>query len=169
MKLETDCKHILDQLAGIMRQLEEEDYCAPSVTLSRGTIGQHIRHTLEFFVCLKQGTASGVVNYDNREHDLLIESDKNRALDLAAEIMEFVSRPMDHQDLLLEVGDAEDSGLTLPTNYARELVYNLEHAVHHMALVKIGLREVAPYVQIPLDFGIANSTLRYRESLQAAR
>jgi hypothetical protein len=33
-----------------------------------------------------------------------------------------------------------------------------------MALMKIGIREAAPYVTLPEEFGIAISTLRYRES-----
>jgi len=34
-----------------------------------------------------------------------------------------------------------------------------------MALIKIGVREAAPYVQLPSDFGIAASTIRYKESV----
>jgi len=34
--------------------------------------------------------------------------------------------------------------------------------VHHMAIMKIGLREVAGYVKLTSDFGIAASTIRYQ-------
>jgi hypothetical protein len=49
------------------------------------------------------------------------------------------------------------------------LVYNIEHAVHHMAIMKIGIREVADYINLPDNFGIAVSTLRYRETMMAAQ
>jgi hypothetical protein len=52
----------------------------------------------------------------------------------------------------------------MDTNYFRELTYNIEHAVHHMAIIKIGIREVANYVTLPADFGIAASTIRYKEA-----
>jgi hypothetical protein len=37
-----------------------------------------------------------------------------------------------------------------------------------MALIKIGVREIAPYVQLPSDFGIAASTIRFKEMAGAA-
>jgi hypothetical protein len=40
-------------------------------------------------------------------------------------------------------------------------VYNVEHAIHHMALIKVGLKEVCPAVKIPADFGVAVSTVKY--------
>jgi hypothetical protein len=68
--------------------------------------------------------------------------------------------------LQLEVGYERnsDTHVTIDTNYLRELSYNIEHAVHHMAIMKIGLKEVAAYVPLPDDFGIAVSTLRHAES-----
>ena len=80
-------------------------------------------------------------------------------------IGDFVSTFAD-KPLLLEVGydrGSEDS-VTIATTANRELVYNIEHAVHHMAIMKIGVREVAPYVKLSPDFGIAASTIRYNDS-----
>lgn len=67
--------------------------------------------------------------------------------------------------MILEVGYLQDSEECVPveTNFLRELTYNIEHAVHHMAIMKIGIREVAPLIVIPKSFGVAVSTLRYRE------
>ena len=50
----------------------------------------------------------------------------------------------------------------IETNIGRELAYNIEHAVHHMAILKIGLAIVAPEVKVPEGFGVAVSTLRYK-------
>jgi hypothetical protein len=51
------------------------------------------------------------------------------------------------------------------TTALRELVYNIEHAVHHMAIMKIGVREIASYIGLSSDFGIAASTIRHKESV----
>jgi uncharacterized damage-inducible protein DinB len=166
MQLKNACLDILDQLAGVVRQLDEKDFYKPSKTLSNSTVGQHLRHTIEFFICLEQGFKKGLVNYDKREHDKLIESDKFLALSAIERIKEFVSHQNEDQVLQLEVGYERDSDtcLTISTNYLRELTYNIEHAVHHMAIMKIGIREVAGYITLPADFGIAVSTIRYKES-----
>ena len=166
MPLKNACLTILGQLADVVQQMDEKDFCKPSETLSKSTVGQHLRHTVEFFICLEQGFNKGLVNYDKRPHDKLIETDKFIALSAIERIKEFVSNQTFDQPLQLEVGYDRDSEecLTISTNYLRELTYNIEHAVHHMAIMKIGIREVAAYVQLPSDFGIAVSTIRYKES-----
>ena len=166
MQLSHACNTILSQLADVISGMEEKDYSKPSPTLSNSTVGQHLRHTLEFFLCLEQGFEQGVVNYDKRAHDKLIESDKFIALAAISRIKDFISGQVLDKKLKLEVGYERDSEscLAIDTNYFRELTYNIEHAVHHMAIMKIGIREVANYIQLPADFGIAVSTLRYKES-----
>lgn len=171
MQLSNACCSILGQLSDVVRQLKEQDFSRPSAALSKATIGQHLRHTLEFFICLEQGFDQGVVNYDRRAHDKLIETDKFIALGAIERITSFIQRQHQDQPLRLEVAYALDSeeAVTIETNFYRELTYNIEHAVHHMAIMKIGLREVAPYVSFPDDFGIAVSTLRYRASVAVAQ
>jgi uncharacterized damage-inducible protein DinB len=170
MQLSDACALILDQLADMTRQLKAKDFATPSAALSNATLGQHARHTLEFFLCLEQGFRVGVVNYDTRSHDRLIETDKDVALSAIQRIKQFVRLQKSDQLLKLEVGYDRNSEncVTIETNYYRELTYNIEHAVHHMAIMKIGLRDVAPYVMVPLDFGVAVSTLRYQETLAAS-
>jgi hypothetical protein len=171
MQLSDACNTILNQLTDILLQLDDQDFSKPSAALSKSTVGQHTRHTLEFFICLEQGFVKGIVNYDKRAHDKLIESDKFVALSAIDRIRDFISSQQEDVPLKLEVGYERDSDecVTLSTNYLRELTYNIEHAVHHMAIMKIGIREVAPYVSFPSDFGIAVSTMRHKESVDAAR
>ncbi|SRR5258708_5100403 len=166
MQLLAACKSILKQLGDVVRQIDERDFSRPSATLSNSTIGQHLRHTLEFFICLESGFDKGLVNYDKRCHDKLIESDKFTALAALVRIQDFVVAHSDDKVLKLEVAYERncENWITIESNFRRELVYNIEHAVHHMAIMKIGIREVAPYVSVPADFGIAVSTLRFNEA-----
>lgn len=171
MELSNACTKILSQLSTVVRQIDPLDFSRPSRVLSNSTVGQHLRHTLEFFICLEKGFDMGVVNYDQREHDTQIEADKFLALRVIGRVSEFVNNRNSNHPLLLEVGYERDNenSQSIETNYYRELTYNIEHAVHHMAIMKIGLREVAPYVVIPSDFGIAVSTIRHKESLLPVR
>jgi hypothetical protein len=165
------CTQILHQLSDTIQQLDECEFVRPSEALSGSTIGQHLRHTLEFFICLEQGFDLGVINYDKRAHDRLIETDKHIAIGTINQMISFVSSMNTNKSLTLQVGydlDKEEY-ISLETNALRELVYNIEHAVHHMAIMKIGIREVAPAVKLPSDFGIAASTIRYQEAVQSSR
>ncbi|MEJ7643063.1 MAG: hypothetical protein WKF87_00580 [Chryseolinea sp.] len=165
MDLTQACSNILAQLTDLVRQIREHDFVKPAETLSNSTIGQHLRHTLEFFLCFENGYEHGIINYDKRAHDKLIESDKFIALSNIDRIKSFISN-LSEKTLHLEVGyDLEnDDFLTIHTTAMRELVYNIEHAVHHMAIMKIGIREIASYISLSPDFGIAASTIRYKES-----
>lgn len=165
MQLIRTAHQILAQLEDVLRQVNGQEFVQASPALSDATIGQHTRHTLEFFVCLEQGLPAGAVNYDQRAHDRSIEEDKEVALRLIKRLKAFVQHHSDNRPLRLEVGYERhsDECVSVETNYYRELAYNIEHAVHHMALVKIGLRDVAPGVVLPEGFGIAVSTLRHQE------
>lgn len=161
---------ILHQLSGVVEQISESDYSKPSISLN-ATIGQHLRHTLEFFICLQKGYDNGTVNYDKRVHSKVMESNKLVALHTIHELQEFINVRPDNKLLNLQIGylPASEESVVIPSNYLRELVYNIEHAVHHMAIMKIGIREVAGYVTLPSDFGIAVSTLRYKEAVVVAQ
>jgi uncharacterized damage-inducible protein DinB len=166
MTLTTACTQILNQLSNLVNQLSEQEFVKPADTLNQSTIGQHLRHTLEFFICFEQGFEKGLINYDKRSHDKLIESDKFLALAAIQRIQEFVENPYQDKKLKLEVGYdlGKEEFVAVDTNYTRELVYNIEHAVHHMAIMKIGVREVCPQLTLPPDFGIAASTIRHKET-----
>jgi hypothetical protein len=166
MNLHEACIRILSQLTDLVEQIEEKDFVKPSESLSNSTIGQHLRHTLEFFICFEQGFDSGLINYDKRNHDKIIETDKLVALNTLARIADFVNTLNVNKQIKLEVSYnlMNDDFITIETNATRELVYNIEHAVHHMAIMKIGVREVAPYIKLAKDFGVAASTVRFKET-----
>ncbi|MGC3942926.1 MAG: DinB family protein [Chryseolinea sp.] len=168
MELTLACTNILKQLSDLLNAIRHEDFVRPASTLSNSTVGQHVRHTLEFFLCLEKGLDDGTINYDKRMHDKLIENDKLVALSTIERVRRTVEQ-MYEKPLLLEVGYdmANDNFVTVETTAMRELVYNIEHAVHHMAIIKIGVREIANYVELPPDFGIAASTIRYQESVSS--
>lgn len=164
LHLHQACGHILNQLSSLVQQITEADFARPVESLSNSTIGQHLRHTLEFFICFQHGYQDGLINYDKRAHDKMIESDKHLALAAIGRITTFIES-MEEKPLKLEAGYdlGKDIFVTIDTNATRELVYNIEHAVHHMAIMKIGVREIARYITLPSDFGIAASTVRHKE------
>lgn len=162
-------EHILTQLKHAITEISEVDFAKHSTALN-ATVGQHLRHTLEFFICLQSGYEKSVINYDNRARNTSMEVDKHVALNTIQDIQHFISSHPQDKPLTLEVGYMPDSDHceSINTTFFRELTYNIEHAVHHMAIMKIGLREVASYVNISAEFGVAISTLRHRKSEMTA-
>ena len=162
MTIQDSVQVIFRQLEDSLVQLTNEQYCKSIETLSDATIGQHVRHLVEMFVCLQEGYTTGTVNYEKRKRDITIESSKEVAIHLMQQLHQSLFNS--NKDLILEAGFDENSfELThLPTNYFREIAYNLEHAIHHMALIKIGMNELAK-ITLPAGYGVASSTIKYRQ------
>jgi len=130
--------------------------------LSHSSIGQHVRHIIELYTCLEDGYTNGTVNYEKRKRDHRIENDKTLALALLDNIAEGLAKG--NKSLVLEAAYGLDTEpVQFDTNYYREIAYNLEHTIHHMALIKVGIGEVSD-MQVPGEFGVAPSTLQSRKA-----
>jgi hypothetical protein len=162
MQLQQAVNNVFVQLAATLQQLSESEYAQQCKTLHSNTIGQHVRHIIELFQCLEKGYNDGTVNYEKRKRDVIIETDKKIAERLLNEIHNSLDKP--NKELMLEAcyDDISNEKLTLTTNYYREIAYNLEHTIHHMALIRTGISEVSS-ISVPENFGVATSTIKYRK------
>lgn len=156
--LHTSIRKTLLELSDLVSQLSDKDYCFPCYNLSNATIGEHTRHIIELFQCLENQYENGVVNYDSRKRDYLIQTNTDFAQECIATILNQVEKPNKILQLQ-QIVDGET--LLIESNYDRELLYNLEHCIHHQALIKVALIQIAT-VEIDENFGVARSTIEYR-------
>lgn len=165
MPIQQSARGLLAQLAEVIDQLSDEDFKQPIAILSGSSLGQHIRHTIEFFLCLMDGTSKGEINYDERRHDKFIETDRKLAISVIQSIDEFLAGKVDNHPMNLAANyEVEgDEVVRIPSSLYRELAYNIEHAIHHMALIKIGVRALGEHIVLPNHFGVASSTVRYQK------
>jgi len=163
MQLKNTGISILNQLSTLIAQLSTEQYKASLDLLNDNTIGKHVRHILEFFIVLEHANQTGVINYDSRPHDELFEIDKDAALRRISELIVNVKSLVLEKQVMLEVSYVTDAleNVKIPSTLQRELAYNIEHAIHHMAIIKIAVKFAFPSISIPSNFGVAYSTLRY--------
>ena len=160
--LKEPIQHVFVQLSETLNQLSNEEYMQPGRILLNATIGQHVRHIIELFQCLEKGYDEGIVNYEKRKRDYQIETNKELASALLKEIYQDIEK--ENKEIILEAEDYCDAMQTvsIPSNYYRELAYNLEHTIHHMALIRVGINEVSS-IDLPDEFGVAYSTVKYRK------
>ena len=162
MQLQQVIRNVFVQLSDSLEQLSAEQYRQPSKILFNATIGQHTRHIIELFLELEKGYENGIVNYEKRKRDYRIETDKTVAAKLLVEI--YASLNKEDKELILESNydESSDEVISIKSNYYREVIYNLEHTVHHMALIRVGISEVST-IKLPEGFGVASSTIKYRK------
>ncbi|WP_396155599.1 DinB family protein [Flavobacterium macrobrachii] len=149
----------LNELLDLLSQISDTDYSCPCHQLSNATIGEHTRHIIEMFQCLENQYENGIVNYDIRKRDYLIQTNTDFARECILQILNQIEKP--NKSLQLQqIIDGED--LLIDTNYNRELLYNLEHCIHHQALIKVAIIQ-SETIKIDENFGVARSTIEYRK------
>jgi hypothetical protein len=152
-------KTALEELKMVLAQLSNNDYSLPILFLGNASIGEHTRHIIEMFQCLLSSYETGLLNYDNRLRNNLIETNAKFAIQNIDEIIFSIdknNKKININQLLF------DQNITLESNYFRELLYNLEHCIHHQALIKVALFQFEN-IQIVENFGIAPSTIKHRK------
>lgn len=148
----------LDELIALMNYLPPQEYSNPCAALSHATIGQHTRHVIELLQCLEHNYHTGCINYDLRARDHAIEQSTEQAIQALMALKDTVGvRP----DKTVDLQQSIDGELvSIKSTYTRELLYNLEHCIHHQALIKVALQQCG--VQVSDGFGVARSTIDFR-------
>jgi uncharacterized damage-inducible protein DinB len=164
MHLQNASKEVLGQLLDLCRQLPPGDYARPLPVLSGYSVGTHVRHVLEFYDLLLN-PGPGPLSYDHRKHDRPLETCPDRAARKLETLVAALDAPLPDGPLVLEtrLSPAHDA-VRVPTSYHRELLYNLEHAIHHMALIRIAVSSLCPALSLPESFGVAYATRRVGKS-----
>ena len=151
--------HLLIQLENAVQELSDQQFSEPIPILGDSTIGQHLRHTLEFYNELDDAYQSGMINYDQRKRDHNLQTCRETAIAKIRQIRSNLNWENKELKIRVEYDDVDITQQQIQTNYFRELVYNLEHTIHHMALIKVGV-SISSRIILPEDFGVAASTIK---------
>ena len=148
----------LDELIDLLKQLSDEEYSNPCANLSNSSIGEHTRHIIELFQCLENQYESGIISYDNRQRNVLIQTNTDFAIQQIEQIQRNLNK--ENKNIVLKQ-KIQSHEITTESNYYRELLYNFEHCIHHQALIKVAILQY-PTIAIDKNFGVARSTIEYR-------
>lgn len=156
-------EHLVKQIEYILTQLTDEEYSRPLTVFNGSSVGQHTRHLIEFFVELERGCAQGFVDYDNRKRNKYLETNKGAAIASLKQIASTCQKQDRMLELTIRHGVTHQTEAVIATTYYRELAFAIEHTVHHMALIRIGIEQLKT-VTVPIEFGVASSTQRFQSS-----
>ncbi|WP_316636418.1 DinB family protein [uncultured Flavobacterium sp.] len=149
----------LDELISLLNQLSDKDYVKSCEALSNATIGEHVRHIVETYKCLENGYESGVLNYDNRERNIRIQTETN----FAKQFIEEIKVGLKNENKIIYLEQVIDGlAIRIQSSYYRELLYNFEHCIHHQALIKVIVLQLGG-ISVNENFGVARSTIEYRK------
>lgn len=177
-------KLLAENLAEILRQgvdllsdIDDALYtrAEKSAYADGGAIGGHFRHCLEFVNEFLAGLETGRVDYDQRTRNHQIETNRAYAIrEYAGTVqrLENLLLPAAGNVLLVKPEDvANDTGseeFWCASSVERELEFLQSHTIHHYALIGFKLRAFG--FNLPAEFGVAPSTLRFwRQQKSAAR
>lgn len=155
---------LLEQCATFIQSLPETVYTADATTIRGGTIGKHVRHSLDHFAAALAGlSGSDPIDYDHRARNVPMETERATALGAIRSIQaqiasldgERMSSPVQIRVMLTSGGD----DAVLPSTLVRELAFATHHAIHHNAMMKTIAAEFG--LEVGDEFGKAPSTINF--------
>ena len=163
----------LKQGIELLTGVSDQEYTSSKGKYNKSGIGRHFRHIIEHYFSLV-ATKDNTVDYDARERDLRLETDRNFMIQsmqrVINELLEFGLND-DRLDALVVVrsneGIGEENAPLSTSTIRRELQFLISHTVHHYALIGLILKTMG--VEPGSEFGVAPSTLKYEheKSLKA--
>jgi hypothetical protein len=155
---------MLEQCAEFIRSVPASSYSVESRTIKGGTIGKHVRHTLDHFRAALDGDGeSAVIDYDNRQREVPMETEAHEAL-IAIEVLRRRLLMLDESALCAPVRirvmlSGDGTSAELGSTLARELAFAAHHALHHHAMLGAIAGELG--ISTRPEFGKAPSSISY--------
>ena len=146
----------------LLRRLDDELFAASS---GFDGVGKQYRHLLDFYHSFFQGLESSKIDYEGRERDPRLETDRRFAIETTEALvagLQNLTLEEDRMELRVRAERPEGRDGASPwsrSSVTRELQFLMSHTVHHFALIKAMLRSRG--FELDRDFGVSPSTLRY--------
>ncbi len=162
MKILKQTSEILTQTIDLIQLLDKSEYTYPLKVLNDSSVGQHFRHIVEFYVELINGYNHQLICYDNRKRNTNFETQQ----DVIINEFKNIINTLPTFDLSRTIKVKSNHGLHDEDNsfsqssILRELIYALDHTVHHLAIIKIAIQSEYKNIDLDPNLGVAPSTIR---------
>lgn len=156
---------VLDSLKNLLKNLTNESFSKKNDLLFGASIGEHFRHIIEFYLCVMNQDTQEVINYDLRKRDRILETKVTEGILVIDRILTKLGKLKEQDNIPIKIEtclDENQSNQGVSSSLFRELMYCMDHCIHHQSLIKIGLLEQKLSHMVDANFGVAFSTQQYR-------
>jgi len=164
MNCKQGAEEITIQVVEVLGNIPEKEYTRQRDIFNGASLGQHFRHIIEFYHCLLAGVSTGRIDYAARKRDHRLEKDIAFAKDAFQNLGSALSELNENQAVEVLADFSGRERPTVNSTIGRELMFAYDHAVHHLAIIRIGLEHQLPQLGVRESFGIAPSTLKHRKA-----
>jgi uncharacterized damage-inducible protein DinB len=160
---------LLGQCGLIVEAMDDSAYCCASNVLAGGTIGKHLRHTLDHFGAIVNSTQRDeTIEYDRRARGVSVETDRTAALEQISGLRSGLANLRQKLDgpvriRVMLTGEGTES--ELDSTVAREVAFATHHGIHHVAMMKAIAGEMG--VALDGEIGKAPSTIQHERATAA--
>ncbi len=158
--LEKSLQYQFSLLQQLLSKLSQEQFVQSLHLLLNHSVGEHVRHTLQFQENLMNGYSEGLVCYDNRNRECSTAFDIEEAKKQCDHFIQQLNNTNGDKKLKLLL-NLNGENIQVPSTYYRELFYVHEHTIHHLAILRMGVENELGLNHELDDLGIATSTLTY--------
>lgn len=165
MNCKQGTQHIVTQITNLLDCVDTKAYKQPLNIFKGSTLGQHFRHILDFYQCLLNGLDQSLVDYSSRQRDPKAEIDPGYARQAFMNLAVSVDQLPESQTVMVRTdffNDEKNRRPIVQSSIGRELMFAYDHAVHHLAMIKIGIGVACPDLELDENLGMAPATVKYR-------
>lgn len=159
------------QICELLNILDNQRYAASLDIFNGSSLGQHFRHILDFYKSIVKGNHLGHIDYSDRERSAQVEVDAAYAKKAFDHILIAV-KGLDEQKRIAVKADfsnyTDEDRPMVESSIGRELMFAYDHALHHLAIIKIGIRTSMPDIQLDEALGVAPATVKFRKGKAAS-
>lgn len=157
----------LSQGIDLLEKISDKEYVHSDPPFFESGVGKHMRHILDHYESLINGWTNKI-NYDARMRNTEVETSTQKAIAKCRLIINSIQTFQDSSQsldskVLVRSNESGEIGETpwSSSSIKRELQFMVSHTVHHYALIAFILK--SQNVEVPKNFGVAPSTMRYEQ------
>lgn len=124
--------------------------------------GRHVRHILDHLLALQGSMKSGILDYNQRNRESVIERDPQAAKLQLNDLQNWIHQQEKFEGdirIISETDVDSTANTEMPSTVQREVLYIINHTIHHAAHIKLIGKHMG--VEFPGHIGLAPATATY--------